>query len=160
MDVCNFIQRDFDFWRHKGYTKKEAWEFTCLSVRRIFEDIHVVRVVGRDCRDITNPQLTATMILWATIKTHSVMEEYSRRNFFEHPSISAVIARHLASQHSKVDSTNDDRIKKLEANVTELTTKLDQLESRIARLEAKNDIPPPKDRKGKGKHKTPLETEE
>ncbi len=41
LDLCNFIQRYYDFWKHKGYAKAEAWELTCLSVRRIFEDIHV-----------------------------------------------------------------------------------------------------------------------
>jgi len=33
LDLCNFIQRDFDFWRHKRYKDTEAWELTCLSVR-------------------------------------------------------------------------------------------------------------------------------
>jgi hypothetical protein len=100
LDLCNFMQRDFDFWKHKSYSKQDAWELTCLSVRRIFEDIHVVRVVGRDSRDLKNPSLTATQILWATLRSHLVMEEYCRRNFYEHPSISAVIARHLASHQT------------------------------------------------------------
>jgi hypothetical protein len=42
------------------------------------------------------------------------MEEYSRRNFFEHPSISAVIAHHLASNHTKPDATPEDRFRKFE----------------------------------------------
>lgn len=45
--LFNFMQRDVDFWKHKGYTKQAAWELTCLSVCHIFEDIHVVRVIGR-----------------------------------------------------------------------------------------------------------------
>lgn len=97
LDLSKFMQRDFDIWKNKGYSKTEAWDLTCLSVRCIFEDIHVVRVVGRDSRDLKNPALTATQILWATLRSHLVMEEYSRRNFFEHPSISVVIAPHLAS---------------------------------------------------------------
>jgi len=104
LDLCNFIQRDYDFWKHKGYAKAEAWELTCLSVRRIFKDIHVVRISGRDSRDLKNPTLTAAQVLWATLRSHLVMEEYSWRNFFEHPSISAVVARHLASHHVKPDS--------------------------------------------------------
>jgi hypothetical protein len=48
LDLCNFIQRDYDFWKHKGYGKTEAWELTCLSVHHIFEDIHVDRVCGHD----------------------------------------------------------------------------------------------------------------
>jgi hypothetical protein len=52
--------------------------------------------------------------MWATLWAHMVMEEYSRRNFFEHPSISAVIARHLAANHTKPDATLEDRFRKLE----------------------------------------------
>lgn len=37
LDLCIFIQCNHDFWKHEGYSKKEAWELTCLSVcRRIF----------------------------------------------------------------------------------------------------------------------------
>jgi hypothetical protein len=48
-----------------------------LSVRRIFKDIHVVRISGRDSRDLKNPTLTAAQVLWATLRSHLVMEEYS-----------------------------------------------------------------------------------
>jgi hypothetical protein len=155
LDLCNFIQRDYEFWRHKKYSKKDAWELTSLSVRRIFEDIHVVRVVGRDSRDLKNPTLTATQIMWATLRAHTVMEEYSRRNFFEHPSISAVIARHLASNHTKPDATLEDRFLKMEEKFERLSRKVDGIESRLSNLEVKNDITPPrKVRGGGGKHKT------
>jgi hypothetical protein len=153
LDLCNFIQRDFDFWCNKRYTKKEAWELTCLSVRRIFEDIHVVRVVGRDSRDLKNPALTATQVPWATLRAHLVMDEYSRRNFFEHPSISAVITRHLASHHTRPDATIELKVKLMDEWLVTLSNKVDSLESRIARLEEKNGIPPPKKNKGGGKGK-------
>jgi hypothetical protein len=103
----------------------------------VFEDIHVVRVVGRDCHDIKKPQATATQIVWATIRSHTVMEEYSRRNFFEHPSISAVIARHLASHHTRPDSAVTERINRLENTLTTLARKADNIESRLSTLELK-----------------------
>jgi hypothetical protein len=151
LDLCNFIQRNFDFWRHKGYKASEAWELTCLSVRRIFEDIHVVRVVGRDCQDIKNPQATATQIDWATIRSHTVMDEYMRRNFFERPSISAVIARHLASHHIRPDAALGDRVNRLETALNKLMVKVDNIESRLATVEVKNDISPKKPQGGKNK---------
>jgi hypothetical protein len=160
LDLCNFMTRDVDFWKHKGYSKKSAWELTCLSVRRIFEDIHVVRVVGRDSRDLKNPALTATQIIWATLRSHLVMDEYSRRNFVEHPSISAVIARHLASHHIRPDDTLEAKFRKLEETVSKVSARLDSVQSRLVILEsrvsdeedAKNDEPSPK-RKGGGKLK-------
>jgi len=153
LDLCSFMQRDADFWRHKGYTKQAAWELTCLSVRRIFEDIHVVRVVGRDSRDLRNPASTATQVIWATLRSHLVMDEYTRRNFVEHPSISAVIARHLASHHVMPDDALETKLRKLEEKVTKMAIKQDNLESRVARLEAKNEIPPPRKGRGGGKAK-------
>jgi hypothetical protein len=144
LDLCNFIQRDYEFWLHKKYAKKDAWELTCLSVWRIFEDIHVVRVVGRDSRDLKNPSLTASQVMWATLRTHTLREEYSRCNFFEHPS--AVIARHLASNHTKPDSTLENRFLKLEEKFTRLSSKVDSCESRLAvletKMEAKNELTP------------------
>jgi hypothetical protein len=151
LDLCNFMQRDVDFWPHKGYTKQSAWELTCLSVRRIFEDIHVVRVVGRDSRDIRNVASMATQVIWATLRSHLIMEEYSRRNFVEHPSISAVIARHLASHHVHPDEALETKLKKCEEKLTKLSAKMDTLESRLSRLESKNDIPPPRKLRGGGK---------
>jgi hypothetical protein len=136
-DLCNFIQRDFEFWLHKKYSRKDAWELTCLSVCRIFEDIPVVRVVGRDSRDLKNPSLTATQVLWATLKAHTVMEEYSRRNFFEHPSISAVIARHLASNHTKPDATLEGKHQNLDERFIKLSSKVDGIESRLVVLHSK-----------------------
>jgi hypothetical protein len=83
------------------------------------------------------------------------MEEYSRRNCFEHPSISAVIARHLASNHTKPDATLEDRFLKMEEKFEHLSRKVDGIESRLSNLEAKNDITPPrKVRGGGGKHKS------
>jgi len=156
LDLCNFMQRDVDFWKHKGYTKQSAWELTCLSVCRIFEDIHVVPVVGRDSRDLKNPSATATQILWATLRSHLVMDEYSRRNFVEHPSISAVIARHLASHHTRPDDTLESKFRKLEEKVVKYTAKVDSIKSRLAVLEskvdeAKNEDSPLRKQKGGGK---------
>jgi hypothetical protein len=109
-------------------------------------------VVGRDCRDIKNPQATATQIVWATIRSHTVMDEYMRRNFFEHPSISAVIARHLASHHTRPDGALEARVKAIENSVTTLQASMDSIVSRLAVLETKNGISPPKKSRG-GKKK-------
>jgi hypothetical protein len=100
-----------------------------------------------------NPALTTTQILWATFCSHIVMEEYSRRNFFEHPSISAVITRHLASHHTRPDSTLESKFKKLEKKFNKLSNKVNSLESRLARVESKNDLTPPHCGRGGGKIK-------
>ena len=143
-DLGNFISQDYAFWLAKGYAKAGSWELTCCSVRRLYEDIHEVRIIARDVRDLEDPASTTALVLWATLHTHVVMEEYTRRNFYEHPSISAVIARHLAANHTKPDDSIESRMKRLEASITEHRRRLDNLESRLARVEQKNEITPPK----------------
>jgi hypothetical protein len=81
------------------------------------------------------------------------MDEYSRRNFFEHPSISAVIARHLASHHVRPDESLETKFTKLDERVTSLASKVDGIVSRLARLEIKNGISLPKKGRGGGEHK-------
>jgi len=150
-ELSNFMSQDFHFWRAKGYDKVASWELTCCSARRLYEDIHQVCIIARDVRDLDDAHSTASLILWATIRSHKIMEDYSRRNFYEHPSISAVIARHLAANHTKPDGTVEVGVRKLEEAVQQYSRKFDSLESRIARLEQKNDISPQKGGRVKNK---------
>jgi hypothetical protein len=87
------------------------------------------------------------------------MEDYTKRNFYEHPSISAVIARHLAANHIKPDSSMEVRMVKLEERLAEQGRRMDSLESRIVRLEQKNGITPPKGGRG-GRKQHALEEKE
>jgi hypothetical protein len=134
-DLGNFISQDYAFWLAKGYAKSGSWELTCCSVRRLYEDIHQVRIIARDIRDLEDPASTTALVLWATLRTHVVMEEYTRRNFYEHPSILAVIARHLAANHTKPDDSLEVKMRKLEEKMLEQKRCIDSLESRLARVE-------------------------
>jgi hypothetical protein len=138
-ELSNFMSQDFNFWRVKGYDKSSSWELTCCSVRRLYEDIHQVRIIARDVRDLEDLHSTAALVLWATIRSHKIIRDYSRRNFYEHLSISAIITHHLAANHTKPDSTMGSRVRRLEESHTACMRKLDNLESRVARLEEKND---------------------
>jgi hypothetical protein len=66
-------------------------------------------------------------MLWATWKAHGVMEQYLRHNFYEHPSISAVLARHLADNHVKHDAAAFETI------IKSLPKHLDKLENKPAK---------------------------
>ena len=81
--------------------------------------------------------VTAAQYLWATLKSHKVMREYTKRCFYEHPSISAIIARHLAAHHLKPDPQADQKLKKLEELVKAMQSKVDGTESRVHKLEQK-----------------------
>ena len=133
-DLCHFITTDFEFWSGRGYARIDAWSLVCQSLRRIFEDIHSERVYGRHVKS-GNDELTAAKYVWAVCKAHQVMKDYSKRNFYEHPSVSAVVARHLASNHMK---PNDDskvlstQVKRCESSINDMIRKFDALESRVS----------------------------
>jgi hypothetical protein len=80
------------------------------------------------------------------------MVGYSYRKFVDHPSISAVIACHVAAHHTRPNSTVEEHYKKLEEKFAALGHKQDALESRLAKLGAKNRSTPPR-KGGGGKNK-------
>ncbi len=51
IDLLNFMSQDFNSWKLRGYTKKEAWKMTCRSVHRILDDHQGARMTGRDAGD-------------------------------------------------------------------------------------------------------------
>jgi hypothetical protein len=74
---------------------------TTVCVRRVFEEIHSQRVIARDILDVQDGDFSCAKFLWATWKAHETMALYVRHQFYEHPSIAAVLARHLADNHVK-----------------------------------------------------------
>jgi hypothetical protein len=92
IDLCSFMSKVYFKWVARGHSKQEAWNMTSLCVHRVFEEIHSKRVVARDIYDPNDLEFTTAKMLWATWKAHGVMEQYLRHNFYEHPSISAVLA--------------------------------------------------------------------
>jgi hypothetical protein len=107
---------------------------TAVCVHRIFEELYSERVVARDVYDQGNLSFTTGKYLWATWKAHSVMTKYLRHQFYEHPSISAVLARHLADNYVKPDDSRANKIKRLESQVKTLESSLQTLQSRYDTL--------------------------
>jgi hypothetical protein len=123
MELCNFMTQDYHKWRYRGHSKVEAWKMTAVSVRRIFEEMHSERVVARDGYDQEDQEFSAAKFLWATFKAHAVMAKYLKHQFYEHPSIAAVLARHLADNYVKPDDGLESRIRELEKKVDRLISK-------------------------------------
>jgi len=67
------------------------------------------------------------------------MGKYLRHQFYEHPSISAVLARHLADNYVKPDDSQAAKIKSLENQVKQLDSSLKTLQSRYDTLRVEND---------------------
>lgn len=122
------MSQDYFKWKTRGHNKQDAWNMTSLCIRRIFKEIHSERVIARDIYDPNNLEFTSAKMLWATWKVRAVMEHYLKHHFYEHPSISAVLAWHLADNYIKPDSSSSSQITTLEKPVKSLTTHLDKLD--------------------------------
>jgi len=134
-DLCNFITQDYQKWQHRGHGKKESWRMTTVCVRRIFEEIHSQRVVARDILDVNDADFTCAKFLWATWKAHDTMSLYVRHQFYEHPSIAAVLARHLADNHVKPDAASSTKLNSLEKAIKNINGRLDSFQATSDRLE-------------------------
>jgi hypothetical protein len=100
---------------------------TSVCVRRIFEEIHSERVIAKDVYDQVDKDFTTARFLWATWKAHTVMAKYLKHQFYEHPSIAAVLARHLADNYVKPDDNISSKIKECEKQLKIYTPKIDYL---------------------------------
>jgi hypothetical protein len=112
---------------------------TSVCVRRIFEELYSERVVARDVYDQGNPSFTTAKYLWATWRAHTVMANYLRHQFYEHPSISAVLARHLADNYVKPDDAQASKIKTLEGKIASLECVYQSLQSKYDALRVAKD---------------------
>jgi len=130
-DLCNFITQDFQKWQHRGHSKKDSWRMTTVCVRRIFEEIHSQRVVARDILDVQDGDFSCAKFLWATWKAHETMSAYVRHQFYEHPSIAAVLARHLADNHVKPDEAVTSRVSSLDKAIKNINARMDTLQSSL-----------------------------
>jgi hypothetical protein len=134
LELSQFITTDYQKWRHRGHSQKDAWKMTSVCVRGIFEELYLERVVARDVYDQKDPDFTTAKFLWATWKAHAVMDKYLQHQFYEHPAISAVLARHLADNYVKPDDNQGQKIKALEAQIKALETNHQTLQSRYDTL--------------------------
>jgi hypothetical protein len=131
--LCQYITNDFEFWSGRGYSKVDAWALVCQSLRRIFDEIHAERVYGRHVKS-NDVETTAAKYVWAVLKAHKVQAQFDKHNFSGHPSISAVVARHLASNHFKPSDDSkglNSQLKKCESTVSDVSRRLDSLESKV-----------------------------
>lgn len=129
-DMCGFITGDYNRWRLQGHSKKESWKITSVCVHRMFEEMFSVRVVARDVLDTTDPHYTVAKVLWAIFKSQEIMRAYIKGRFIDHPSISAVISRHLAANFVKTDEDGGAKVALLESKIKALTARLDRFEAK------------------------------
>jgi len=125
IDLLNFMSQDYNSWKLHGYTKKEAWKMTCRSIHRILDDLQGARMTGRDAGDGSDIDRVTATYIWATAKAHEVMDDYLKYQFFEHPAIGAMLARHLAATAVLPDENLSNKLRIVDDKLTKLTAKVD-----------------------------------
>jgi hypothetical protein len=125
IDLLNFMLQDYNSWKLRGYTKKEAWKMTCRSIHRILDDLQGARMTGRDAGDGSDIDRVTATYIWATAKAHEVMDDYLKYQFFEHPAIGAMLARHLAATAVLPDENLSNKLRIVDDKLTKLTAKVD-----------------------------------
>jgi peptidoglycan hydrolase CwlO-like protein len=93
-----------------------------------FEEIHSQQVVARDILDIQDGDFSFAKFLWATWKAHETMISYVRHQFYGHPSLAAVLARHLADNHVKPDEAVTSKVGYIEKAIKNINSRLDSVQ--------------------------------
>ena len=76
-----------------SFSTEQCWALVSRCVKCCFEDLVEVRVIARDMKNTESPLSTAAEYLWATLRTHEVMDVYIKHNFEDHPAFASVITR-------------------------------------------------------------------
>ena len=69
-------------------------------------------ITARGIKDSSNMEGSANEYIWATLKTHMVMEEYVCKNFEDHPAFASVITRFVTNNN-------------IQSNVSDLSTRVE-----------------------------------
>jgi len=84
-----------------AFTKAKAWSLTTALGARVCQEVH--KDSGALLRSISVTKSSAdrerlcVMMLWATLRSHKVMDEYMRWEFKDHPTIASEYVKFLAT---------------------------------------------------------------
>ena len=136
-EMFNFISTSYEDTMHSGrFDTDQAWALTSKFVKRIFAEIGDVRVIARDGVYVNDPWTTAAKFLFATLKAHTVMQDFMRLNIKDHPSISSEMVKFICYSQPAHDTA--DVLARLSAAESLMRTNqgaIAKLDSRLKKLE-------------------------
>ena len=101
-----------------GFAIDSNWQLVTQLVDHIFtDDMDKVRSFVREATDTHNSKHTALAVLWGTLCTHGVMQEYTKYGIAHHPSISSEYVKFLVIQNGEKESGSNERIDELESKI-------------------------------------------
>lgn len=91
-----------------------------------------IRITARDAKDSEHQLKTATQFIWATLRTHVVMEEYLKKKFEDHPAFASVITRYVTHNNFKSDINDlSTRLDHVTRDVSNISKRVDTLLNRM-----------------------------
>jgi hypothetical protein len=70
------------------FSQKKAWSMVTRISNRMFRDMHAVRATVIKTVRAKNQRHTCALMLWGVLRTHDVMEAYTKSSFQNHTSVS------------------------------------------------------------------------
>lgn len=134
LNLIKFMDGSFESLHQTSkFSKKQAWSLVTQLIRRIFYDLHAVRVGVLDSMT-TDKESICAAVLWGVFQTQDVMEDYEKHNFENHPS--------MASEYVKFLATNSgfEVMEDLEATVTRLDKENGELKRALTEAKRKADV--------------------
>jgi hypothetical protein len=116
--LVNYLTTTYeDLTMSSGFPKKRAWALTTALGARICEEIHkdssaLARTLSVSTDETDRDRLTV-LLIWATLRSHKMMDEYVQLEFKDHPTVASEYVKFLATNsgyetvaglQSKVDS--------------------------------------------------------
>ena len=94
--LLGFIDTTYKKLKAAGFDSERSWALVTKLVYRIFSDMNKVRNGVENSLELTNPADLCGKVLFATLRTIDIQEEYMRHNIADHPSISSEYVKFLA----------------------------------------------------------------
>ena len=103
--LYTFISTSYEDTMQSGkFDGDQSWTLTCSFVKRIFQEIGFVRVVARDGIHVEDHWTTSAKFLFATLKTHNVMQKFMKLSIKDHPSIISEIVKFVCYSQPAADA--------------------------------------------------------
>jgi len=84
-----------------AFTKAKAWSLTTALGARVCQEVHkdsgaLARSISVT-KNVSDRQKLGVSMLWATLRSHKVMDEFSKFEFKDHPAIASEYVKFLAT---------------------------------------------------------------
>lgn len=123
-----------------GSTIETAYELGTKCGKRVFEELRRERSMAANANSEPNQARRTAKYLYATLRSHAVMQEFLDRGFRDHTSIFPVINFHLY-QTSASRLTLDKTVLELKNDIKKIDSRcnqIDALTSKVQRLSGNN----------------------